>query len=159
MSVTETGRSIFYIQIFSFVMFSVILIRIPSVILAVLFREVPFNKYASTNEMIELVAKWSKYYLLVGDLIADINHFLGPPLVLFMGFSFFTFIGYSFIILDALITTTETPLIFLYDDIFTTILNVISVALLAYVSENIPQQVTEITRLWNSKSKMNMNHI
>ena len=109
--------------------------------------------------MIELVAKWSKYYLLVGDLIADINHFLGPPLVLFMGFSFFTFIGYSFIILDALITTTETPLIFLYDDIFTTILNVISVALLAYVSENIPQQVTEITRLWNSKSKMNMNHI
>ena len=46
-------------------------------------------------EMVVMKAKWKQHYLLVCDLVDDINHLIGWPLIFFIAYAFVTFICYS----------------------------------------------------------------
>ena len=118
----EEARLMLSVQMFSFIILSVCLIRIPSIVLAALFRELAFGNPADMNEM---VAKWNRHYLLICDLVADLNDFLGQSLLLFIGFSFFTSISYSFAILYVVFIKSDVPFPLFYDDIFIVIQNLV----------------------------------
>lgn len=138
----EGTRMILFMQILSFVVLSAILIRIPSLVLAMFAAEVQLNTSTSVTEMIELVAKWNEHYLLVRDIVAKVNDFLGEPLLLFFGFSFLTFIGYSFNIFYILWMDYDLKFLYFSDDIFITLQNFVCIVLLVFVSDKIPQQVS-----------------
>ena len=129
------------VQMFSFIILSVCLIRIPSIVLAALFRELTFGNPADMNEM---VAKWNRHYLLICDLVADLNDFLGQSLLLFIGFSFFTSISYSFTILYVVFIKSDVPFPLFYDDIFIVIQNLVCFIFLTFASEKIPQQASDL---------------
>ena len=142
------------IQMMSFVILMVCLIRIPSMILEILFGEVPFATSVPVVEMIQLVAKWNRHYLLVRDLVANISQFLGFPMLLFILYAFITSINYTFatiLILWSPNSSRNIPTSNIYDFILIVIENVLCIILIAHVSEQIPQQV----RVWNQPSVLN----
>ena len=142
------------IQMMSFVILMVCLIRIPSMILEILFGEVPFATSVPVVEMIQLVAKWNRHYLLVRDLVANISQFLGYPILLFILYAFITSINYTFatiLILSSPNSSRNIPTSNIYDFILIVIENVLCIILIAHVSEQIPQQV----RVWNQPSVLN----
>ena len=137
----EESIWIFLIQQASFIILSVYLIRIPSMCLAILFREVPFKMSASIVEMVDLETKWKRQYFMICDVVADINSFIGQPLLLFVAYVFLTFVSHSYLILNALIYPDENPFYIYYDLVFVIIQNIICITFLIFVSEEIPKQV------------------
>ena len=131
----------FLIQHASFVILTIYLIRIPSICLAILFREVPFKTSASIAEMVELVAKWERHYYLICDIIADVNRFIGGPLFIFITHAFLTFISYSFYLLKGITNPGSIPFYLYYDLFYCVIQFFICMIVLAFVSETIPKQV------------------
>ena len=106
----------FYIlslQLFSFITLTVCLIQIPSKILDILYKEINLTKTASINEVAELVAKWKENWLLICDLVADLNNFIGRPLFLYIIYGFFIFISFTFFILFRILTEDRHSLSFI----------------------------------------------
>ena len=60
------------LQNYSFIILTVCLIRIPSMILDNFNKEITLTKTASINEVVDLVAKWKENWLVVCDLVADV---------------------------------------------------------------------------------------
>ena len=150
----KDSRMLCNIQMMSFVVLMVCLIRIPSMILEILFREVPFATSVPVVEMIQLVAKWNRHYLLVRDLVANISQFFGYPILLFILYAFITSINYTFaaiIVLWSTNTNSIIPSSVSYDFILIAIENVVCIVFIAHISEKIPQQV----RVWNQSSALN----
>ena len=137
----EESIWIFLIQQASFIILSVYLIRIPSMCLVILFREVPFKMSASIVEMVDLESKWKRQYFMICDVVADINSFIGQPLLLFVAYVFLTFVSHSYLILNALIYPDENPFYIYYDLVFVIIQNIVCITFLIFVSEEIPKQV------------------
>ena len=130
------------IQNASFIILTVYLIRIPSICLAILFREVPFKTSASIAEIVELVAKWERYYFLICDIIQELNRFIGGPMLIFIAHAFLTFISYSFTLFNYFLYPMKKPNIYLYIDLgYGIFQNLVCIIALAFVSETIPKQV------------------
>ena len=129
------------IQVVSFLILMVCLIRIPTMSLAFLFKEVCFSKSASTTEKSRLIAKWKKQYFLIYDLVADINDFLGPPLFFFIIQAFLTSINFTFEIIVH-ITTNGSATYIVQHSIFFLVQNIICISILTSRSEQLPQQAS-----------------
>ena len=138
---------LFIIQHAGFIVFTVNLIRIPSMCLAILFREVSLKKSASIAEMVELEKKWKRHYFLICDIVADVNGFIGGPLLLFIAYAFITSVSYSFAIVYALINPEDIPFVFYSEIIYNVAQNIICIILLVFVSEKIPKQVSYDNRM------------
>ena len=63
------------LQKFSLIILTVCLIRIPSMIVDILFKEISLTKTASITEVVELVAKWKAIWLAICDLVIDSEQF------------------------------------------------------------------------------------
>ena len=68
-------------------------------IVDILYKEITLTKTASITEVVELVAKWKENWLVICDIIADVNNFIGRPLFLYIIYGFLTFISFTFTIL------------------------------------------------------------
>ena len=138
----EESYWFFLIQHASFVILTVYLIRIPSLCLASLFREVPFKISASIAEMVELQAKWERHYFLICDIVLELNRFIGGPLLIFIAHAFLTFVSYSFTLFNYFLYPMKKPNIYLYIDLgYGIFQNFVCIIALAFVSETIPKQV------------------
>ena len=93
------------LQLFSFIILTICLIRIPSMIVDILYKEISLAKTASITEVVELVAKWKENRLVICDLVADVNDFIGWPLFLFIIYGFFISVSFTFTILFRLLAT------------------------------------------------------
>ena len=133
-----------WINIFRLDCFMVLLIciiRIPSLSLLTLSKEIYCRESATTTEMNQLIVEWKKSYVLVCDVVAEMNAFLGQPIFIFFIMSMISFINLVFT---------------LFVDIFDNDLESIDVYLLTissfliwggiiiFVSDQIPQQVSKI---------------
>ena len=72
-------------------------------IVDILYKEIDLTKTASINEVVELVAKWKEHWLLICDLIVDVNDFIGWSLFLYIIYGFFIFVSITFLILFRLL--------------------------------------------------------
>ena len=90
-------------QQFSFIILTVCLIRIPSMILDILFKEITLTETASTSKVAELVAKWKENWLVTYDLVVDVNNFIGWPFFLYIIYGFFIFVTLNFLVLYRLL--------------------------------------------------------
>ena len=100
-------ESFFFVtlQQFSFIILTVCLIRIPSMILDILCKEIDLTKTASMTEVVEFVTKWKENWLVICDLVADVNDFIGWPLFLYIIYGFFISVSFTFTILFRLLAT------------------------------------------------------
>ena len=128
-------------QSFSFLMLMVCLIRIPSMSIAILFNEVSLRKQASTNPLKETIVKWKKDYILLCDLVADINDFIAKPMLIYIIHVFVTSINVLFSVIINVLSVTSYDIL-LYDNISNTLQGVICIIMLALVSDQIPKQVS-----------------
>ena len=130
---------IFRIQTLSFFILIICLIRIPSTSLAFLFNEIPIEN--SGTDMAELVVKWRKQYVLICELVASLNDFIGKPLLIFVIYAFVSFVGFTFHVLF-LYFSTEPSMPVKYALIITILENVVYINILAYASEKISSEVS-----------------
>ena len=127
-------------QMFNFFILTVCLIRIVSMGLAVLFKNISRKNPPSTTELAELLTKWKKHYLLICDLVLDLNEFIGIPLLIFLTKAFICFVGYSFYILG-LLACTKRDLLFIISVLNLILKYLICVVILAFASEKISSEV------------------
>ena len=125
---------------FSFFILTVCLIRIVSMGLAVLFKNISRKNPPSTTELAELLTEWKKHYLLICDLVLDLNEFIGVPLLIFLTKAFISFVGYSFYILVLLISP-KRDLFAIFHILSMILKNLICVVILAFASEKISSEV------------------
>ena len=117
----------------------VCLIRIASVSLETLCKEISFGKSASTSEMNLLIMKWRKSYILVRDLVVEMNAFFGAPIIILVFIAMLSSINLTFVVIVKIKTNDHT---YLCDYIIEIVTNSICLSLLAFASEQIPQQVS-----------------
>ena len=127
------------IPLFSFVLLIVCLIRIASMSLEVLFKEISFGESVSTAEMNKLVLKWRKSYILVRDLVAEMNAFFGGPIIIFVFLAMLSSINLTHAVIVK-IQMNESSIVF--DYVMEIVKYTICLCLLAFISEQIPQQVS-----------------
>ena len=125
---------------FNFFILTVCLIRIVSMGLAVLFKNISRKNPPSTTELAELLTEWKKHYLLICDLVLDLNEFIGIPLLIFLTKAFICFVGYSFYILG-LLACTKRDLLFIISVLNLILKYLICVVILAFASEKISSEV------------------
>ena len=115
------------------------LIRIASLSLAAFHKEISFGKSASSSEMNQLIMKWRKSYFLVRDLVSAMNAFFGQPIIIIVFVTMLSAINLTFgVIIKIKMNNYE----YLADNIQEIVTNIICLSLLAFVSEQIPQQVS-----------------
>lgn len=129
-------------QQMSFFVLALCLIRIPSMSLAFLFKEVSSMTSASVSEKVKLLESLKKNYYIFCNLVANINGFVGYPLFIFILHVLFEFISLSVLIFHRRLS--NNAVFFLVDGInilllFKFIMCIIS---LAVVSDKIPLQVS-----------------
>ena len=134
-------------QMYSFIIFITCLIRIPSTSLTILFKDIPSEKCASVNAMANLVVKWKKHYLLVCELVARVNDFIGKPLLIFMAYVFLTFVGHTFYVMHDYFSSTSLPSPEIYAYGYSIFRNGICVICLATISEKISLEVSITSQL------------
>ena len=118
------------------------LIRIPSLSLETLFKEIYFRESASTTyEMNQLIMKWRRKFILIRDLVVELNGFIGQTMFLFIFLGFTSSINLIFNAIAKVLTNNR---LYLVDNILEAVVNVIFFGLLAFVSDQIPRQVSEI---------------
>lgn len=131
------------IQQMSFVILMLFLIQIPSMSLAILFKEIPpTSESTSVTETAELVVKWKKNYLLVCDFVANLNAFIARPLLIFILYAFLSFVSFSFSILYRLMFIEDIPLINTWINAYFVLKFLICIIFLGFTSEKIPVQVS-----------------
>ena len=74
-------------------------------IVDILYKEITLTKNTSTTEVVELVDKWKGNWLVICDLVADVNDFIGWPLFLYIIYGFFISVSFTFTILFRLLAT------------------------------------------------------
>ena len=136
------AQSFFFLslQLFSFIILTVCLIRIPSVIVDILYKEINLTKTASINEVAEHVAKWKENWLLICDLVADVNSFIGWPLFIFIIYGFFIFVSFTFTVLFRILTN-ERSLSFNFITMYFILKFFAYLCLLAFAAEKLPSKV------------------
>ena len=87
------------LQQFSFIILTICLIRVTSTIVDILYKEITLTKTASINQVVELVTKWKENWLVICDLVADVNDFIGWSLFLYIIYGFFIFVSFTFFVL------------------------------------------------------------
>ena len=127
-------------QQFGFIFLTVCLIRIPSMILDNLYKEITLTKTASITEIVELVAKWKENWLLICDLVADVNSFIGWPLFIFIIYGFFIFVSFTFTVLFRILTN-ERSLSFNFITMYFILKFFAYLCLLAFAAEKLPSKV------------------
>ena len=136
------AQSFFFLslQLFSFIILTVCLIRIPSVIVDILYKEINLTKTASINEVAEHVAKWKENWLLICDLVAVVNSFIGWPLFIFIIYGFFIFVSFTFTVLFRILTN-ERSLSFNFITMYFILKFFAYLCLLAFAAEKLPSKV------------------
>ena len=127
------------VPMISVLVFIICLIRIASMSLEALYTEIFFRESASTLEMNQLIMKWRKSYILVRDLVAEMNHFFGRPIIIVVFIAMISAINVTFAVI---IKIKINNLDFLCDYIIEIVTNTICLTLLAFTSEQIPQRVS-----------------
>ena len=115
------------------------LIRIASMSLAVLYKEILFRESASTSEMNQLIMKWRKSYILVCDLVTEMNACFGQQIIIVVFITMISSVNLTFVVIVRIRTC---KFLFLIEYILEIVTNIICLSLLAFVSEQIPQQVS-----------------
>ena len=127
------------IPIISILVCIICLIRVASMSLAALYKEISFRESASTLEMNQLIMKWRKSYILVRDLVSAMNAFFGQLIIIVIFIAMISAINLTFaVIIKIKMNNNE----YLFDYIQEIITNIICLGSLAFVSEQIPQQVS-----------------
>ena len=129
------------IQMNSVIVLMACLIRIPSLSLAALFKEIYFGESASTYEMNQLIMKWRKKYIRIRALVAELNDCFSQPMLFFILICFIASINTIF---NAITKILSNRLLFLVDNIVDVVVSVIFFSLLTFVSDQVPRQVSEI---------------
>ena len=151
-------NEIYYIlalQLFSFIILTICLIRIPSMIVDILYKEITLTKNASTTEVVELVDKWKGNWLVICDLLAYVNDFIGRPLFLYIIYGFFVFFSYTFFILFRILTDDGRSLSSSFIAIYFILKFLASFCLLAFEAEKIPSKVNYRMNFDTWSTKMN----
>ena len=138
----EESFYLMILQQLSFFFLMIGLIRIPSMCLSILFRDVPSTKSVSTNEIVKLVAKWKGNYILVCDLVTAINEFIGWPLFVFIVYAVFVFISFTSITSYRLLSSNKFSFSASFINIYFVFKFMIGIISIAFVSEKIPSQVS-----------------
>ena len=129
------------LQNYSFIILTVCLIQIPSMILDNFYKEITLTKNASITEIVEFTAKWKKNWLLICDLVADVNDFIGRPLFLYILNGFFVFILCTFYALLRLLTIDQNTFSSEIINIYLILKYLASFCLLAFEAEKLPSKV------------------
>ena len=79
-------------------------------ILYFIYKQINLTKTASINEVVELVTKRKENWLLICDLVVDVNEFIGRPLFLCIIYRFYIFVSFTFNILFRLLLADEGSL-------------------------------------------------
>ena len=127
------------VPIISILVLIVCLIRIASMSLTVLFKEISFRESASSSEKNQLITKWRKNYILVRDLVAEMNAFFGRPVIIVVILAMISSINLTFVLIIKIIMNDFS---YIFDYITEILTNIICLSLLAFISEQIPQQVS-----------------
>ena len=127
------------------------IIRIPSFSLLNLSKEIFARESATNVEMNQLIVEWKKSYVLVCDVVAEINAFLGQPIFIFFIMSMIISINMVFTLLvDILDNNLKSIGVYVF-----TITNfLIWNGILFFVSDQIPQQVSKIYIIIMKPSKL-----
>ena len=131
------------LQQFSFIILTICLIRITSTIVDILYKEITLTKTASVNEVAELVAKWKENWLVVCDLVADVNDFIGWPLFVYIIYGFFIFVSYTFTIFFRILTDEGLSLSFSSITMYFVLKFFVYICLLAFEAEKLPSKVND----------------
>ena len=142
-------------QQFSFIILTVCLIRIPSMILDILYEEIDLTKTASTNRVVELLAKWEEIWLLICDLVADLNNFIGWPLFLYIIYGFYIFVSFTFLVLFRLLVDDKHSFSSNWINIYFILKLIACFCLLAFEAEKLPSKVNYRMNIDARRSVMN----
>ena len=146
-----TGNSIWFdigilvlaIGMYSYILFAVCLIQIPSLCLDRLSRQIYIRKFTSTTEIAELVCKWKKHYLLIHDLVVHISYFLGKTLVVFIVFVLMTTFTSIYFLFSFNLNNSPGWNSLFNETFLATTGNMTCLILLVIVTEKISQKVSE----------------
>ena len=127
------------IPIISILVLIVCLIRTTSMSLVALFKEISFSESASSEEMIQLIMKWRKSYILVRDLVAEMNAFFCRPIIIIVFISMLSSINLTFSVIIKIKTNNFSKL---FDYILEILTYLICVTILVFISEQIAEQVS-----------------
>jgi len=97
--------------------------------------------------MADLVVKWKKHYLLICELVASLNDFLGKPLLIFIAYAFISFVGYTFYVLHEYFSSNQLQLVGLLEIFYSILKNGLCIISLAFVSEKISLEVSMTSQL------------
>ena len=134
----------YYLQIlqqFSFIFLTVCLIRIPSLVFDILYKEITLTKTASINQVVELVTKWKENWLVICDLVADVNDFIGWSLFLYIIYGFFIFVSFTFFVLFRFLEIGHHDFSINGIIIYAILKFLASFCLLAFEAEKLPSKV------------------
>ena len=129
------------LQLFSFIILTICLIRIPSMIVDILYKEITLTKTASTTEVVELVAKWKENWLVICDLVVAVNNFIGRPLFLYIIYGFLTFISFTFTILFCILMDDRYSFSSSSIAMYLVLKTFAYLCLLAFEAEKLPSKV------------------
>ena len=110
-------------------------------IVDILYKEITSAKAASTTEVVELVAKWKENWLVICDLIADVNNFIGRPLFVYIIYGFLTFISFTFTILFGILTDDRHSFSSSSIEMYFVLKTLAYICLLAFEAEKLPSKV------------------
>ena len=127
------------VPIISVLVLIIYLIRIASMSLATLCKEISFGESVSSSEMNLLIMKWRKSYILVRDLAVEINAFFGQPIIILVFIAMLSSINLIFAVIVKISINDMSYMSVYALEIVT---NIICLSLLALISEQLPQQVS-----------------
>ena len=110
-------------------------------IVDILYKEITLTKTASTTEVVELVAKWKENWLVICDLVVDVNNFIGGPLFLYIIYGFLTFISFTFTILFRILTDDRYSFSYSSIAMYFVLKTLAYFCLLAFEAEKLPSKV------------------
>ena len=126
------------------------LIRIPSFSLLTLSKEIFARESATNVEMNQLILEWKKSYILVCDVVAEMNAFIAQPIFIFFIMSMIISINMVF----NLFVDIDDDLEMIGVDLFTILIFLIWNGIIFFVSDQIPQQVSKIDIIIMKPSKL-----
>ena len=127
------------IQMISVTVLMVCLIRIPSMSFAAICKEISLRESASDSEINQLLTIWKKKYNRVRDLVAELNIFLGQPMIIVVFTAMISSINMTSVAINKI---KKNEMLYLFEYIFGILTNTVCLTLLALISEQIPQQVS-----------------
>ena len=127
------------VPMISVLVFIICLIRIASMSLEALYKEIFFRESAFPSEMHLLILKWRKSYILVRDVVAEMNAFFGQPIIIVVFITTLSSINLTFAVIHKIKMNNFE---YLFGYIMEIVTNFDCLTLLAFISEQIPQQVS-----------------